>query len=100
MTRTALTRDDCRALDEYLGEHGLRKTLGDVLVTHTFDLLEMTARGEAEGVNAMVSRSQREATTVLRSLFGFARYEPPPEDDAANAAAYSDSYVRRADMCL
>ena len=81
----------------YLGDHGLRKTLGDVLVTHTFDLLEMTARGDSENVGAMVSRSQREATTVLRSLFGFQRYEPPPEEDAANAAAYADSYARRAD---
>ena len=33
MTRTPLTRDDCRALDEYLLENGLRAGLKDVLVT-------------------------------------------------------------------
>merc|ERR1712147_61130 len=50
----------------------------------------------------MVSRSQREATTVLRSLFGFARYEPPPEPprfpDAPPPRApapYEDSFAPR-----
>ena len=69
MTRTPLTRDDCRALDEYLLENGLRAGLKDVLVTHAYDLLEMTRKGQ--DVGAMISRSQREATTVLNSLFGF-----------------------------
>ena len=64
----ALTRDDCRALDEYLLENGLRAGLKDVLVTHAYDLLEMTRKGQ--DVGAMISRSQREATTVLNSLFG------------------------------
>merc|ERR1719305_1927797 len=71
MTRTPLTRDDCRALDEYLLENGLRAGLKDVLVTHAYDLLEMTRKGQ--DVGAMISRSQREATTVLNSLFGFSR---------------------------
>ena len=39
------------------------------LVTHAYDLLEMTRKGQ--DVGAMISRSQREATTVLNSLFGF-----------------------------
>ncbi len=93
MTRTPLTRDDCRALDEYLLENGLRAGLKDVLVTHAYDLLEMTRKGQ--DVGAMISRSQREATTVLNSLFGFSRYEPPP--DSANTANYVDSYVVRGD---
>eukprot|EP00629_Pelagomonadales_sp_RCC1024_P000378 CAMPEP_0119263544 /NCGR_PEP_ID=MMETSP1329-20130426/2912_1 /TAXON_ID=114041 /ORGANISM="Genus nov. species nov., Strain RCC1024" /LENGTH=529 /DNA_ID=CAMNT_0007263255 /DNA_START=203 /DNA_END=1789 /DNA_ORIENTATION=+ len=93
LTRRPLGREACRALDDYLEEHKLRAGLGDVFVTHAFDLLEMTARGgaEAEGASAMASRSQREATTVLRSLFGFARYEPPPEPENPNAARYEDS---------
>ena len=104
LTRTPLAREDCRALDDYLNDHGLRASekMESVLVTHAFDLLELTARGGGAEERAMVSRSQREATTVLRSLFGFARYEPPPEPprfpDAPPPRApapYEDSFAPR-----
>lgn len=88
MTRSPLSRDCCRELDDYLLTNGLRAGLKDVLVTHAYDLLEMTRKGQ--DVGAMITRSQREATTVLNSLFGFSRYEPPPE--SANSATYVDSY--------
>ncbi|KAH8075566.1 hypothetical protein JL721_1580 [Aureococcus anophagefferens] len=69
LTRTALAREDCRALDDYLNDHGLRasENMGSVLVTHAFDLLELTARGGGAEERAMVSRSQREATTSNRT---------------------------------
>ena len=40
-------------------------------MTHAYDLLEMTRKGQ--DVGAMISRSQSKATTVLNSLFGFSR---------------------------
>jgi len=67
MTREPMTRQDCRALDEYLVENRLFVS-NEPRVTEAFDLLN--SRDTAND-----SALRREATSLLHSLFGFERYE-------------------------
>mmetsp|Transcript_4209 Transcript_4209/g.13082 ORF Transcript_4209/g.13082 Transcript_4209/m.13082 type:complete len:371 (-) Transcript_4209:890-2002(-) len=71
MTREPMTRDDCRALDEYLRRYGLFSEERP-RVTEAYDLLKHSA-GDSS------SHLRREATTLLHSLFGFDRYDDPQQ---------------------
>ena len=94
LSRAPIERSDCQRLDQYLREHGL----GAGKVLEAFDLQRMVkvkglkgsggggggagggGGGEEDAGAAAQAREarviQREATTILTSLFEFQRYEP------------------------
>ena len=74
MSRDALGLEDCVALDDYLGAHGL----DEARVADAFRLSQLLAKdGDAgtDSAQSSAARNQRrQATAVLHNLFGFARY--------------------------
>ena len=76
MRRTALTRDDCHRRDQYLRQHRLRVPS----VCGAFDLSKRASAGVGRGGEQpdadRAITMQREAATVMGSLFHFAPYAP------------------------
>mmetsp|Transcript_54 Transcript_54/g.80 ORF Transcript_54/g.80 Transcript_54/m.80 type:complete len:634 (+) Transcript_54:111-2012(+) len=87
MTREQMTRVQCRALDEYLQENDLLLASKSPKVTEAFDLSQRTNQG------GQVDNSlQREATTLLHSLFGFESYR--------DQSASEERYIQEEDNFL